>query len=182
MRSRLSGRATRLRSSHQALSVAGTFGCWGHHPKPPQGVRPSDRGNHDCVQDCSAVRVHRKMRHVRSPRIQRMDTGFHAPERPSSFRSADTRPAYPVFRYFENEIHVRHSKTHTLQRRQVSERKEIQPDIVTHLFRLATESSTNFEYYSATDDQYSRFLADTATTIHFAEPFRRHEHDDLLIQ
>lgn len=48
VRSRSNGRATRLRPSHQALRVAGTFGCRGHHPKPPQGVRPSDRGNHDC--------------------------------------------------------------------------------------------------------------------------------------
>lgn len=87
------------------------------------------------------------------------------------------RPRIPyfdisIFRYFENKIHVRHSKTYTSQRRQVSERKEIQPDIITHLFRLATESLTNFEYYSATDDRYSRFLVDTATTIHFVEPFR----------
>lgn len=94
------------------------------------------------------------------------------------------RPRIPYFdiSIFRYEIHVRHSKTYTLQRRQVSERKEIQPDIITHLFRLATESLTNFEYYSATDDRYSRFLVDSATTIHFAEPFRRHEHDDMLIQ
>lgn len=38
------------------------------------------------------------------------------------------------------------------------------------------------EYYELTPDQYHAFLRDSAAAIQFVEAYRRHEHDDLLLQ
>lgn len=101
VRSRSNGRATRLRPSHQALRVAGTFGCRGHHPKPPQGVRPSDRGNHDCKASLRPSTCPPQDAACSFAKHPAHGYRLHAPDRPSSFRGADTPPAYPVFRYFD---------------------------------------------------------------------------------
>ena len=49
-------------------------------------------------------------------------------------------------------------------------------------FPVNSSAVTYEEYYELTDEQYRRFLADTALALAFVEECRRQEHDELLLE